>query len=145
MQTNSHTSTFQPAVGEPSPGEVAPTGYIPLSKLNRYVEPGSRGKRRHPSSFYRYAKRGVLGVHLKTWRFPDAVYTTLEAWYEFIDQLTAAFGPPLDGKKSLPSAAAKRQSSVEAEIEKLRTSIRRKPGRGEGTSAAGNKEVGKVS
>ena len=68
----------------------------------------------------------MLGIYLKTWRFPDGVYTTLAAWYEFIEQLTAAAGRRPGAKKTAARASTKRQSSVEAEIDVIRTSIRRK-------------------
>jgi len=76
----------------------------------------------------------VLGVRLKTWRFPDGLRTTIPAWYEFIEQLTAAVNHRADEKKATaPRASTKRQSLVEAEIEAVRASIGRKttnPGRG---------------
>ncbi|MHB1422840.1 MAG: DUF1580 domain-containing protein [Gemmataceae bacterium] len=112
---------------QPQAGDTSLPGYIPLSKLNRYVEPGSRGKRRHPSCFYRYAKRGVRGIRLRTWQFPDGVYTTLSAWYAFIEELSSVKRPrPGMSPSASPRASAKRQSSVEAEIEALRGSLGRK-------------------
>jgi hypothetical protein len=117
----------QPGVVTPLSGEVPLQGYIPLSKLNRYVEPGPTGRRRHPSTFYRYATRGVRGIRLRTWRFPDGLYTTLLAWYDFIERLTAAVNCHADEKKvRADRASTKRQGMVEAEIEEVRASIGRK-------------------
>ena len=67
----------------------------------------------------------MLGIYLKTWRFPDGVYTTL-ARGRVIEQLTAAAGRRPGAKKRATRASTKRQSSVEAEIDVIRTSIRRK-------------------
>jgi hypothetical protein len=129
-QTNNHQ--FHQADGQrvgvmPMPSGEVPEGYIPLSKLNRYVETGPSGKRRHVSTFYRYATRGVLGIRLKTWRFPDGLRTTISAWYEFIEQLTAAVNRHPDERKVPPTrASAKRQNLIEMEIEKVRALIGRK-------------------
>lgn len=110
----------------PSTGDVPPGGYVPLSKLGKYVEPGPRGKRRHVSAFYRYAKAGIAGVRLRTWRFPDGLHTTLSAWYEFIEQLTAVSIGHATPRNTGRRAARKQQSSVEAEIEAVRASIGRR-------------------
>ncbi len=129
-QTNSaqtRSNPTRPSTSQLSSGETAPEDYIPLSKLNRHVEPGPSGKRRHATTFYRYARRGVQGVRLKTWRFPDGLRTTISAWYEFIEQLTAVAGRHLpEQQKTAPRASVKRQNAVEAEIEAVRASIGRK-------------------
>jgi hypothetical protein len=129
----------QAGVTTPPSGEVPPGGYIPLSKLNRHVEPGPSGKRRHVSTLYRYATRGVLGIRLKTWRFPDGIRTTIPAWYEFIERLTAAVSRHADEQTvTAPRSSTKRQSLVEAEIEEVRASLGRKAartGRGPGHAA----------
>jgi hypothetical protein len=120
-------SPAPPALTHPSSGEFAPPEYIPLSKLNRHVEPGPSGKLRHVSAFYRYATRGVRGIRLKTWRFPDGLRTTIPAWYEFIERLTGAMSRQAEEKKvTTTRAATRRQSLVEAEIEEVRASIGRK-------------------
>src|SRR5947209_7716283 len=122
----SHANPTQSVETQRHSGEDPPPGYIPLSKLNRYVEPGPSGKRRHVSTFYRYATRGVLGIRLKTVRFPEGLRATIRAWYEFVEQLTAAASRHPDQTKTTHRPSTKRQSSVEAEIEAVRASIGRK-------------------
>jgi hypothetical protein len=118
---------LNPGMTMPPPGDVPSGGSIPLSKLGRHIEPGPSGKRRHVSTLYRYATRGVRGIRLKTWRFPEGLRTTMRAWYEFVERLTAAAShhPEVKSARS-DRAGTKRQNLVEAEIEEVRASIGRK-------------------
>ena len=98
--------------------------FIPLSQLAKYIPFGRNGRKRHVSSIYRYAKRGVRGIRLLTWHLPDGQYTTLAAWKEFVEKLSSASQPnPLPQSDSIDTISTQ-QKSVEAAIDIVRRSIR---------------------
>jgi hypothetical protein len=101
---------------------------IPLSELPKHIPPSRNGKRRHKSSVYRYAKRGVRGIKLEVRQLPDGLYTTMLAWERFIGRLTAARCGSSVGTSPPPRTQTKRQSAVEKEIEAVRASLRQKKG-----------------
>ena len=94
---------------------------IPLSQLVKYIPPSARGRRRHASTVYRYALRGVRGFRLETQQLPDGRYTTLGAWDRFVERLSAG---QVMGSGPAPAERGKKQSAVEAEIERVRATIR---------------------
>lgn len=101
---------------------------IRLADLPKHITPGRGGKRRHASAVYRYAERGVRGILLETWQLPDAKYTTLDAWDNFVRRLTAARKQPeVAASKTLP-VHENRQRKIEVEIENVRATLRKKGG-----------------
>jgi hypothetical protein len=95
-----------------------------LSELPKYIPNGRTGRPRHVTTVYRYALRGVRGIRLRTVRLPDGLYTTFEAWNQFVRELTASDEPPLMPSEC-GSTRAKRHQAVEAEIRRLSRQIRK--------------------
>jgi hypothetical protein len=102
-----------------------------LSELPKYIPRGRTGQLRHVSTVYRYALRGVRGVRLRTVRLPDGLYTTFEAWNQFVRELTATNEPRPTVSTSVPPSQAKRHQAVEAEIQRLSKAIRKPTARTE--------------
>lgn len=100
-----------------------------LSKLSRIIEPGPNGQPRHVSTLRRYVIHGKKGVRLRAWALPDGLYSSLAEWRRFVRRLTMARAGvtpsmpfPSEHRQNL------RQNTVEAQIEAVRKSLRRKEG-----------------
>jgi hypothetical protein len=103
-------------------------GFVPLSQLPNLIAPARSGKKRTPSSIHRWRTRGVRGVHLQAWKLPDGWYTTLDAYHDFIRRLTEVCTTPNQHASPPPLAQPKPQLQLEAEIEAVRASLRKKKG-----------------
>ena len=113
---------YCPPVTRPDPDDL-----IPLAELVKHIPLSRRGKRRHVSTVYRYTLRGVRGVRLDSQQLPDGKYTTLAAWTQFVQRLTARHSQnPVPRPAASPHVRSKRQHTVEAEIDHLRATLRRK-------------------
>jgi hypothetical protein len=106
---------------------------VRLSDMPKHIQAGRNGRKRHTSTIYRYIFRGIGGVKLEAWRLPDGWYSSRDAWARFIDRLTVAGRGAPQPSRVQSAAPAKRQRSVEAEIEAVRTSIKRRAGKTEET------------
>jgi len=93
---------------------------IPLSKLPAYIPPARNGRKRHPSSVFRYVQKGVGGVRLEARRLPNGLYTSLAAWDRFVARLSGASQYNCSELSQVP---AKKHRIIEAEIETLRASM----------------------
>jgi hypothetical protein len=104
-----------------------PQDLIPLAKLPYLIPAGRNGQRRSRSSVYRYVKSGRDGVLLKSWQLPDGLYTTLQAWHQFIEALTASSSVRRQQPAmcATPRSDNSRHARVEAEIRRIRSEIRR--------------------
>lgn len=118
--TPQNNPTLNPAT--PPPAEL-----IKLTTLPKFIPPARGGKRRNKATVYRYALKGSRGVRLETWRLPDGLYTSLAAWDRFVEHLTKTSGyrPPTAPQAPTPGHT-RRQREVEAEIEAVRASFRKK-------------------
>jgi hypothetical protein len=100
---------------------------IKLTQFSKYAPPGRGGKPRHASAFFRYAKSGIRKIKLRVEQHPDGLYTCLEWWEQFIRELTAS----RCGSQKQPAnhrTNGNRQTSIEAEIEQVRKTLRGKKG-----------------
>lgn len=103
---------------------------IPLKDLVKLLPPGPHGKARHVSCAYRFATRGVRGIKLHVVRLPSGLHSTAEWLSAFIEALTEGRGGPRSAPpQSSPRRANGHQKEVEAEIDRLRSTIRRRKGR----------------
>ncbi|MBI2808657.1 MAG: hypothetical protein HYX68_27020 [Planctomycetes bacterium] len=126
MQQNRHQTAPSTVNQQAQHSETAGgSSLIRLADMPNHVPPGRNGKKRHKTTIFRYATRGVAGVRLEVWRLPDGWYSSREAWDRFVEQLTAARRTGPSTPRVLSPTAAKRQNSVEAEIEAVRASIGR--------------------
>jgi hypothetical protein len=99
-------------------------------ELTKLIPPGPRGKRRHVATIYRYIMKGVRGIRLEAEQLPDGLYTSVEAWHRFVQGLTVArFPGTIPPTGTANRAEGKKQWAVEAEIEAVRATLRRKGGR----------------
>lgn len=127
MQQNSRANSSSNLKEDPPEISTSEgSSLIRLSDMPKHVPAGRNGKKRHTSTIYRYVFRGVAGVRLEAWRLPDGWYSSREAWARFVERITVACRGTPQPTRVQSSAPAKRQSSVEAEIEAVRASIGRR-------------------
>jgi hypothetical protein len=100
---------------------------LKLTALARHPALARAGKPRHVATLHRYRHRGVRGIYLEAIRNPDGWYSSVQAWYRFVARLTAASQQAAAIPNPSSRKEAKRQSVVEAEIDRVRARLGKKP------------------
>jgi hypothetical protein len=101
---------------------IADERVFPLGDMPDHVPHGRGGKRRHPSTGFRWAKHGHRGIRLETIRIGGTLCTSVEALQRFFERLSATDGPaPASSTpaRRSPACRAKDIATADAELKKL--------------------------
>ena len=78
--------------------------------------PRRSGRRIHASTLWRWGRKGVQGVRLKTWRFGGRFFTTEKALAEFAERL-AEIPPTQDPDLSYRQPARRRRTERQRRLD----------------------------
>jgi len=98
----------------PPGNDLVAEGLITFSKAARLCPCRRRGRNVHTSTLYRWATRGIRGVHLEVLDTPSGLCTSEPAIKRFFAKLTVARNLP--SQRPQPPRDEKQHEAIEAEL-----------------------------
>lgn len=99
--------------------DIATERVVSLGDATKLLPKRRRGKKRHVSALYRWAKHGLRGVQLETIPVGGTLCTSMEALQRFFERLAEARQPRTEPTFAGPAARQRAAREAERELERL--------------------------